>query len=701
MVSSVPYARCGPGKVWLNTSAMALRRSRSRSTQRGAAVIALVTIIALGATWYLTSWLREQSANTLAAERVRNAAALHRAKKALIGYVITQASRTGENNPGALPCPEAPASFNATDGTDGSANAAGCALPAIGRFPWRTMGTDKLADAAGEPLWYVVSPGWARTCAGCTTVINSDSAGQLTVDGAAPGSLPAADTVVALIVAPGRAFSVPAASGCSTWNQTRPPTSGVAPDMRNYLECDNANGDSSFVTAGPAGSFNDQVLKITVGDLMPGIEAAVADRVQRTGEFLAQLKTVYTSAGGWGLTGPNALYPFAAPFSNPSGSAMQGAVNTYAGLLPVNFAETSPGSGTPCDPATAGPRCAPSFVAWSGTPDLAGASIYSSDCSATTGTSANCTFYYRCPLLACLLGGTATLNFSFTGTAANAGMALRQLNATTAMTNVDAAGRNAMAVMNNDGSASITLTGTTTVNYGGGLLGNVLCGITGLLALTLGCQQASLAVPILLLADHPALDSTTGAPYGWFLRNKWHEVTYYAVAQNFSPKVRPGQPSCMTGSNCLSVANVAPANGQRAIAILAGRSINGRTRPASTLADYLEFGNAGASYEKLTMRRGATYVVPDSGVANAYVLPVSSVSVGESIVFRALNSNTSAATLSTPATGAVNLVNSDGSTLAAAQVRANAAVLVTYDGSRFLLSTKRPFNDRVLIIDTN
>jgi hypothetical protein len=669
--------------------------------QRGVALLALLLVLVLGGTWFLVARMQELTANRTAADRTRNAAVLNRAKQALIGYVVAQANHAGENNPGSLPCPEAPGSFNETNGTDGKMNSAGCALPAVGRYPWRTIGTDKLVDASGEPLWYVVSPGWALTCVGCNTVINSNSVGQLNIDGVPYTSQAADDTVVALIIAPGPAISVVASPGCAAWNQARPQTVGLAPDVRNYLECENATNppDANFVTTGASGSFNDQVVKVTVADIMPGIEAAVADRLQRSAEFFGTLKTVYTAASGWGLTGSSVLYPFAAPFGDPSTSAMQGANTTYGGLLPLSYAETSPGSGVACSPV--GGRCAPAFVAWTGTPNLSGPEVYSPDCGATSSTSVNCTFYYRCPLLSCLSGATATLAFSLDATAANVGMALKQLNAATPMTNVDAAGRSASATMNNDGSAAVTLTGTTTVTYSGSLVGGLLCGLTSLLLLgTFGCHQASIAVPVLLLADHPILNPNN-ATYGWYLRNKWHEVTYYAVATNYSPTVRPGQPACTTGTNCLSVANVAPAGGQRAIAILMGRGINGQSRPSASLADYLEFGNAGASYEKQTVRDSVRYIWADTGAANAYALPISSVGVGQAITFRAKFANTGASTLNTTPTGVKNVVNADGTPLTGAQIRANAAVQVTYDGSQFVLAPKRPFNDRVVVIDSN
>ena len=267
---------------------------RRASRERGVALLALLAVLVLGATWYLVSRLHQLSANATAAERARNARVLNQAKQALIGYVIAQANHAFENNPGALPCPEAPGSFNATNGTDGKTNTGGCAGPAVGRYPWRTIGTDKLVDAAGEPLWYVISAGWAVTCSACSTVVNSNSVGQLNIDGIASAALPADDSVVALIIAPGPAIAVAAAPGCPGWTQTRPATSGVAPDVRNYLECENASNpaDANFVTGGPSGSFNDQVVKITVADIMPGIEAAVADRLQRNSEFFATLKTV-------------------------------------------------------------------------------------------------------------------------------------------------------------------------------------------------------------------------------------------------------------------------------------------------------------------------------------------------------------------------------------------------------------------------
>src|SRR6185436_12377960 len=139
----------------------------------------------------LTKSIALRSTDYTAAKRLYNQAVMNRAKQALIGYVAAQAAHIGENNPGALPCPEASGYYG--DATNEGKTASSCTLPKVGRYPWKTIGTEKFLDADGEPLWYVVSSGWAYTSS--NTVINSECvnaasglgcwSGQLTVDGVA------------------------------------------------------------------------------------------------------------------------------------------------------------------------------------------------------------------------------------------------------------------------------------------------------------------------------------------------------------------------------------------------------------------------------------------------------------------------------------------------------------------------------------
>jgi hypothetical protein len=326
--------------------------------------------------YVLTSRLNAAS-RFVGIDREHNARVLNRAKQALIGYMAQQAALAGENNPGHLPCPEAPANFGtANEGIEASF----CAAPAVGRLPWRTLGLERLVDAAGEPLWYAVSTGWHRPNSTDTLTINSDSIGQLALDGVA-------NDAVALIIAPGAVLSVQAGAGCTAWTQARPVAG--APDLRNYLECGNTT--ANYLTGSPGNTFNDQVLRVTAADVMPALEAAIADRMQR--EIAPVLRTVYTSSEYTGIPSSSPLYPYAAPFANPGTANFQGTAGTYQGLLP--FSQTQG-----CNPATDA-RCTTTLVNWSsGTPPTAYktggfGSIYSQSCSwQSSGTVALCSGRY-------------------------------------------------------------------------------------------------------------------------------------------------------------------------------------------------------------------------------------------------------------------------------------------------------------------
>ena len=372
------------------------------------ALLALLAVVVLGSCWYLVSRLSTESGMATAARKARNAEVLYRAKQALIGHIALQAVKAGENNPGRLACPEAAGNIG---GSNEGATAGNCTLPAVGRFPWRTFGLDKLIDATGEPLWYVVSPGWAlsnSTAPPLTTYINSNSNGGLLVNarsvsalsqsaglatvvstahgfktgdivkiaGAtstgynvaasvtvidantftylvnsalstpAAGSINAGNAAVALIIAPGPAMNVASSANCTAVNQAR-----IAPsptiNVFDYLECyDAANG--AFSTTAPAGSFNDEVLAITAADVLPAIEAAIANRMQR--DITPTLSDVYLGTA-WGLTGKERVFPFAAAFGDPSltTTSYYGAPPATQGLLPFNYGEA-------CVPATE-PRC--------------------------------------------------------------------------------------------------------------------------------------------------------------------------------------------------------------------------------------------------------------------------------------------------------------------------------------------------------
>ncbi|HZE61350.1 MAG TPA: hypothetical protein VE085_12415 [Burkholderiales bacterium] len=688
--------------------------TRSALRQRGAALMLLLAVLVMGAAWFVVRRLDAIAGDFTAANRTYNAQVLSRAKQALIGYVAAQAAKAFEDNPGALPCPEAPASFNSGSGTDGKM-ASSCTLPVVGRFPWRTIGMDKLLDASGEPLWYVISTGWAYT--GSNTVINSNSLGQLTVDGSAGSD---ADTVVALIIAPGPPVSVTASTGCTAWPQTRP-ASG-SPDLRNYLECENATSpaDATFVTAQSNTAFNDQVVRITKADIMPGIEAAITHRIER--EVVPQLKAVYNSAT-WStnISAANPMYPYPATFADPSltasyhGSAASCSGNVCTGLLPVIFTNNA-GASTICT-AGGSSLCDPLYVNWtsgtievksvtvSGTtyvpgtiPGVAVWSVTLSNCNPTTsGTPASPQL--DCPAAIPSLSGVVTTNviYEVKGIASNLGMALRRFDPAATLPGLTVTTAPTVA-MSSTGSATMTFRGSTTAPTGGSTLLTPLCGLSSIVAVGIECRQVTIPVPLApLFPDHGLLNSNDST-WGWFMRNEWYRVLYYVAAKGDTANPLPAAPTCATASTCLNVANVTPAAGQRAILILAGRGINGTTRSTGTAADYVEFGNASGAFERqrITTLPAAAYA--DTGAANAYAFSATTVTTGVPLYFKAANTNTGASTLTTVATGTKNLRNADASVLAAGAISAKGVVQVTYDGTQFLLN-KRPFNDRIIVVD--
>lgn len=559
----------------------------SKRAQRGAVLLAMLVVLVLGAAWWTVTAI-SKPANRAADDRAHNARVLAQAKAALIGWIAMTAANAGENNPGRLPCPETPAQIGTAEegNTAATATVPSCNAapgPVVGRLPWRALGIEQLRDAANEPLWYVVTTGtWALQNVGAATTINSNSVGQLTVDGAL-------NAAVALIIAPGPPLSVQASPGCAARNQART-MPGPAIDLRDYLECENATSpaDVSFVTAGPAGSFNDQVLVVTVSDVLPVIEAAVADRFRRA--VAPTMRSAYSDPLGVSWPATPAL-PFAVPFMDPTASNFKGAAGTFQGLLPLTYSETAPGSEVPCTPG-ADARCDPMFVAWQNAPAPSVTAAVLPPILVPNPTPCAVTVVVTNPVpltqttrIDCVIYGywlsNTPLNFTLQGTASNVGMALRQFDTTVAMAGVAAAGRTVGGVLNANGSASVTLSGNVPA---GVPVADGLCGLAGFMAGLFDCYRYNISVPIFLLADQALVD-----PQGWFVRNGWHQVSYYAVAPDIAPS---GPRAC--GANCLTVNFGNPAAAQRGLVAISGRSLLGNARPNGNLADWLESENANA-----------------------------------------------------------------------------------------------------------
>lgn len=208
----------------------------------------MLVVMVLGAATILVSSLGSSALQT---ERDKTTAkALAQAKEALIGRAVADAGR-----PGSLPCPD--------NNNDGYAEPSCSSSSDVGRLPWKTLGLPDLRDGSGERLWYAISLNLRDT----GSTINSDSAGQLTVTGTTSLS-----SVAAIVFAPGAPLS----------GQTRnsPEQNTVINNtVSNYLESDNANGDTVFVANLASDTFNDRLLAITTDQIFPLVAKRIATEV--------------------------------------------------------------------------------------------------------------------------------------------------------------------------------------------------------------------------------------------------------------------------------------------------------------------------------------------------------------------------------------------------------------------------------------
>jgi hypothetical protein len=588
--------------------------------QSGFAMMLVLVVLVLAGTYMLVNQLSAATTFT-PARRDHNARVLNRAKQALIGYVAMRAGKSDEPDPGSLPCPEAPGYYGDPAQEGIAANV--CAFPAVGRLPWRTLGLDKLTDASGEPLWYVISPGWhKRATTGPTsyTVINSNTQGQLRVDSVLNDS-------VALIIAPGAPIAS-TAPGCAGIQQAR---NQISINVVNYLDCDNATpADASFTTSGPAGSFNDQVLRITARDIIPAIEAGIAPRIER--EIVPALRSVYASnAWGSNVSAANPFYPYAASFAPPSlGASFRGSAGSCSGdacqgLLPaiyISNPDPDP-SAHPLCVASATTACDPNFVQWTGgtievteanvngvpyslgtiVPLILSWSLTTNNCTVATvssGTPARQSTELRCNARVPGLGGTASnsVRYRVRGTATNVGMTFRQFDTTGFTIQTPPS-----ATVSNAGIANMTFEGRMDVPASGGwtLIGSVLgggldlCGLNVLGLLTgpllgLECREVNVTVPITMFADAPVVNPRHPT-LGWFARNEWYRVLYFAASRGVTPGRSAGaQPNCDSSgpgpgsAECLDLDGTS----ERALLFLAGRSLLGTVGNNRALNDFLE-----------------------------------------------------------------------------------------------------------------
>lgn len=268
---------------------------RIHAHQNGVALLGFVIAIVIVATGILLSaWNNRQAIE--ARERATQAA-LQQAKDALIGYAAAYSG-----SPGRLPCPENTLAIGTP--MEGSALAS-CptASARLGRLPWRTIKTGKLLDGDTSPLWYALSPGFS------SPPINSNNIGQISVDGVA-------NAAVAIIIAPGSALQ---------GQQRNEPTASAPPLPSDYLDLSNPAG--TFVSRGPAATFNDRILIISHAELFNAVHRIVLAEVRGLDDQAPNLPV----RGLRRFFNDYGSFPWAA--NAGSGSAV---VNLAIGKLPYN-----------------------------------------------------------------------------------------------------------------------------------------------------------------------------------------------------------------------------------------------------------------------------------------------------------------------------------------------------------------------------
>jgi type II secretory pathway pseudopilin PulG len=226
-------------------------RKPARNKQHGAALMVMLVIMIMGTTAFLVSALNSSSVQI---ERDKKTAdALAQAKEALKGRAVSDANR-----PGSLPCPD-----TTNDGQSDSCSSSNF----IGRLPWKTLGIPELRDGNSEDLWYALASNFRDT----SSIINSDTSAQLSVSGT--------NEIVAIIFSPGS----PLISQQRGSTAITCPTDGLSHPANqcasNYLEGENANNDTVFISGAVTNTFNDRLLTISTDQLLPLVEKRLAKEI--------------------------------------------------------------------------------------------------------------------------------------------------------------------------------------------------------------------------------------------------------------------------------------------------------------------------------------------------------------------------------------------------------------------------------------
>jgi hypothetical protein len=161
--------------------------------------------------------------------------------------------------------------------------------------PWQTLGIPRPLDGSNETIWYAIA-GPFRYKNVNALPITSDTLGNLVVY-QDTNATTVTSQAIAVLIAPGPPLGTQSRGAATALC----PTTGTTIQQRycaaNYLEAtgggNNAQTGGPFIRANPSGTYNDRVLAITNGDLMPLVEQRVAREIMAILERYRAVTGVY------------------------------------------------------------------------------------------------------------------------------------------------------------------------------------------------------------------------------------------------------------------------------------------------------------------------------------------------------------------------------------------------------------------------
>jgi hypothetical protein len=165
------------------------RRPLAANRARGAALIILMALLAMGVLYFVTMQLEAVSLYQKEALQGGGRDSLTQAREALLGHATTYRDDPAHITEvfGYLPCPDTTGDGE-SDPPCGNAGEA-----SVGLFPFKTLGLPDLHDGAGGCLWYAVAGSFKNLPKAAATVMNWDTQGQFRVRDAGGNTLVAPD----------------------------------------------------------------------------------------------------------------------------------------------------------------------------------------------------------------------------------------------------------------------------------------------------------------------------------------------------------------------------------------------------------------------------------------------------------------------------------------------------------------------------